>query len=255
MKSKHTLKILLDIFMLVIYIMLMFGYDISPYFHEIMGMMIGGLFAVHIYLNKKETKVALKNIINKDSNFEKKLKGISDAMLMISMPISIITGIMISGVIFQNAMNGNTYTIHYFSSYISLGIMLLHASLHIDYFLAVFKRSVVGYNTKNVKQGARSFAAMAAIMLTLYISVGNFVNTGAVVYTDNQDDEEINDETYNSNVSAIVEETPTLDEYLSNLYCTACPKHCSLLAPQCSKGVGQAAVAEVEYEETYEISE
>jgi hypothetical protein len=98
---------------------------------------------------------------------------------------------------------------------------------------------------------------MAAIVLTLYISVGNFVNTGAVVYVGDEDDdeEEINDETYNSSVSAIVGETPTLNEYLSNLYCTACPRNCSLLAPQCSKGVGQAAVAEVEYEETYEISD
>jgi hypothetical protein len=232
----------------------MFGYNISPYFHEIMGIMIGGLFLAHIYLNKKETKVALKNIISKNKSFEKKLTGVSDAMLMISMPVSIITGIMISGVILQNVMVDNTYAIHYFSSYISLGIMLLHFSLHVDYFLTVLKRSIVGYNTKNVKKGVRNFAATAAILLTLYISVGNYFNNEAVIYL-NDDEEEINDETYNSNISVNLEETPTLDEYLSNLYCTACPRNCSLLAPMCNKGVGQVAVAEVEYEETYEISE
>jgi hypothetical protein len=39
----------------------------------------------------------------------------------------------------------------------------------------------------------------------------------------------------------------TLTQYLSNLYCTGCSKHCSLLSPQCSIGVSQAAAAEQKY--------
>lgn len=39
----------------------------------------------------------------------------------------------------------------------------------------------------------------------------------------------------------------TLSQYLSNLYCNGCSKHCSLLSPQCSIGVSQAAAAEQQY--------
>jgi len=39
----------------------------------------------------------------------------------------------------------------------------------------------------------------------------------------------------------------SLTQYLGNLICTGCSKHCSLLAPQCSIGVSQAATAQQQY--------
>lgn len=46
-------------------------------------------------------------------------------------------------------------------------------------------------------------------------------------------------------------EAPSLNEYLGKLYCTGCGKHCSLLTPQCNKGVAQAESATTEYNELY----
>ncbi|MEQ8201025.1 MAG: DUF4405 domain-containing protein [Syntrophomonadaceae bacterium] len=43
----------------------------------------------------------------------------------------------------------------------------------------------------------------------------------------------------------------TLTQYLSNLYCTGCSKQCSLLSPQCSIGVSQAAAAQQKYTAIY----
>ncbi|MEQ8235436.1 MAG: DUF4405 domain-containing protein [Syntrophomonadaceae bacterium] len=43
----------------------------------------------------------------------------------------------------------------------------------------------------------------------------------------------------------------TLTQYLGNLFCTGCSKHCSLLSPQCSIGVTQAATARQEYTAIY----
>lgn len=43
----------------------------------------------------------------------------------------------------------------------------------------------------------------------------------------------------------------TLTQYLSNLYCTGCSKHCSLLSPQCAIGVSQAAAAQQQYAAIY----
>ncbi len=44
----------------------------------------------------------------------------------------------------------------------------------------------------------------------------------------------------------------TLQEYLSKLYCTACPKHCLLTRPQCARGVQQAKTATAEYNASQE---
>ncbi|MCX5779999.1 MAG: cytochrome b/b6 domain-containing protein [Firmicutes bacterium] len=43
----------------------------------------------------------------------------------------------------------------------------------------------------------------------------------------------------------------TLTQYLSNIYCTGCSKHCSLLSPQCSTGISQATVAMQKYTAIY----
>jgi hypothetical protein len=46
----------------------------------------------------------------------------------------------------------------------------------------------------------------------------------------------------------------TITQYLGNLFCTGCSKHCSLLSPQCSIGVSQAAAAKQEYAAIYGTS-
>lgn len=48
-----------------------------------------------------------------------------------------------------------------------------------------------------------------------------------------------------------VPEAPTLEEYLSELYCSGCGRGCSLLNPRCGKGTEQAAQAEAEYYQLY----
>ncbi len=250
MKSKHTLKILLDIAMFVTYILLMFGYGVSSYFHEIMGIIIGFLFALHLSLNIKETKVAFKAFRNKKAGFEKKLKAISDLVLMISMPVAISTGIIISGVLFNMDFDQNIYATHYFASYLSLGIMLMHFALHMDYFSAVLLRSIRERNTASVKKGIKTFATIGAIVLTIYASANNYLNNINVPVLSDKATAESNQG--NDEIQTSSEEIPTLSKYLSNLTCTACPKNCSLLAPKCSKGVAQAAAAEVDYHEEYE---
>lgn len=47
------------------------------------------------------------------------------------------------------------------------------------------------------------------------------------------------------------EDAPSLDEYLKGLFCNGCGRHCSLLAPQCRKGVSRAKTAQTEYYNIY----
>ena len=74
-----------------------------------------------------------------------------------------------------------------------------------------------------------------------------------------EDQQAIADGEDNSNSEEIlIEEEPvpevaevSLEDYLSSIKCTACSKHCLLIAPKCNKGVKQAAEAETEYYEIY----
>lgn len=47
------------------------------------------------------------------------------------------------------------------------------------------------------------------------------------------------------------EEIPSLEEFLSSMYCTGCSRHCSLLSPRCGRGEAQAEQAQYEYEQLY----
>lgn len=51
-----------------------------------------------------------------------------------------------------------------------------------------------------------------------------------------------------------VEAVPTLEDYLGNMYCTGCHKHCSLLSPRCGRGQAQAQQAEYEYSSKYSLN-
>lgn len=55
-------------------------------------------------------------------------------------------------------------------------------------------------------------------------------------------------------INAVEEETaasPSLEEYLSGLFCTGCGRACPLISPRCGKGELQAEDAEKEYYRTY----
>ena len=81
------------------------------------------------------------------------------------------------------------------------------------------------------------------------MSVNNYIENVTVPNLDNDATAENTDD--NDGVQRVTADAPALSEYLSNLNCTACPKNCSLLAPKCSKGLSQAAAAEVDYYEEY----
>ncbi len=80
-----------------------------------------------------------------------------------------------------------------------------------------------------------------------YVSYSNQSYDESVV---SQNDTQNSDSQINNNDNNNTQ-TPSLQEYLGNLYCSGCGKHCSLLAPQCNKGEQQAQNAENEYYSMY----
>lgn len=182
------------------------------------------------------------------------------------------------------------FTIHNVLSYVCLGVMAVHLLLHLKYLVGVCKKFPLLLKGGALKSALIRFGAGAAAAVTLYFSVymalnGNiFSKKENVLYSEKQNIEEtevvpskptitenvtepVQDETLltenatesvaeqkenSQTVNESTEETaPTLEEFLGNMYCTGCGKHCSLLYPRCGRGEMQAQQAENEYNEMY----
>jgi hypothetical protein len=59
------------------------------------------------------------------------------------------------------------------------------------------------------------------------------------------------DNTLPSDIQADDEDTVSMSDYLSNMFCTGCDKHCPLLSPKCDKGEVQLQAAKIKYQELY----
>lgn len=74
-------------------------------------------------------------------------------------------------------------------------------------------------------------------------------DTGSKAET--KQDQSISSDSGNAGGTDNTVDTVTLSDYLDKLFCNGCPNHCSLLAPQCNKGVQQQEYARIEYQQQY----
>lgn len=70
---------------------------------------------------------------------------------------------------------------------------------------------------------------------------------------DKNENSQILDDEQSDSITQYEEETtkPSVDDFLSKLFCTGCGRRCSLLTPRCGKGEMQASQAREEYIQTY----
>lgn len=71
---------------------------------------------------------------------------------------------------------------------------------------------------------------------------------------DNDDNEEQEDENTQNNTSMVIER-PTIEEYLSKLFCTGCSRHCPLTNPSCVRGLNRQTQEVQEYNQIYGTNE
>lgn len=268
-KIKTYFKIVIDFMMAVLYIILMFGYAPGAKLHEVLGLVLALLFVLHIVLNIKLIKSMF--TISKSKNMSSKLKFIAfcDILLFILMPVIIITGIMISRVLFSNGMSRNILMIHNISSWICAVVMSVHIILHIKYIVFVIKSMVE--NKKDTGKALSIGAGVLVIILSLCFLIKPLNNSHDLHYQNKhnhtknkiseikkEDDNLDNDSTFNDksfkDSNNENKDTPTLDEFLSKLFCNGCGRHCSLIDPECGKSSNEIQEATKNYLEKYSIS-
>jgi len=296
--NKNRIKMIFDIIICILFILLMDTITTGIFLHELLGILLFGLFILHKAINRKWIKNVTLGLFKKEINTKTRVMYVVDVLLLISVTVLTLSGIFISESLFTFIQVGNIdylRVIHKFSAYFSLVIVAVHIGLHWPMIMAMVKK-ILKLRQKNFARNVvLRVLAVAIVVWGVKCSIdknlagellapfgttkntyealpGTGADTGEAVasdipsfdtqaaqmsYTLGSTDSglEITTSTKNTADTSALSATPvagdsgsqSLEDYLSKLYCTGCGRHCSLLAPQCSTGVRQAAIAEQEY--------
>jgi hypothetical protein len=256
MNKKLVTKILLDITMLVLFITLINAKGTSLSYHEIVGLGIFGLFSAHIALNWVWVKNITKNLFNPKIKSKIKWMYVLNTTLFLSIIIILLTGIAISEVIFGLGSSESPeilYTVHKVASYFCLAIFNIHITLHWKYLMSSLKMIFFNPNGNKAVIAIKRIGATAMIFFIIYkIAFPNSNNSEAETALANSNS------SYKSSTKSTLQDSQTsssnaitLDDYLNNLFCTACHKQCPLTNPRCGKGNRQAQNATLKYQNLY----
>lgn len=142
--NKNYIKLTLDIILAVIFSLLfnvrVFG---GLSFHEIAGLGIGFGFLIHILLNSQWVKKITLRLF--DSTLPKKIRFgyFLNIILLITMSLSIVSGLLISKVLFPGlgSVDPRSFRgVHEIASYLALVIVGIHVGLHGQWILNLFKK-------------------------------------------------------------------------------------------------------------------
>jgi hypothetical protein len=268
-KNKNFYKIILDIIMTMVLIVLMKITFTGMLWHEILGLGVFSLFIIHKFMNIK-IAAHLTAKFKKLSAYSKSML-LLDILLFIDFLIVVGTGILISQELFASAFAVSDplliSAIHHSSATIGLILVSVHIGLHWPCVMSIIKNKLHLKNASRLRTALSRIVAVAIMLLGVQSSYSqnvfatvteplSAIDTSLNTASDSEDimvgtSTDNASDTVTANSVAATDENITLEEYLSSLYCTACPKHCPLSSPQCSKGTAQAQEATADYYALY----
>lgn len=276
MKNK---KIILDIIMFVIMFLLMRLFFTGILLHEVLGLAVFGLFVLHKIMNFNWIKNITKSIINRNKiNGRIKLRYYLDWLLFIDVFLIILSGIIISQVLFVNLFTYNVIwsTIHHFVAALGFLLMVLHTLLHYVEIKAMFKKKLLDNKGNKIKLIYYYLVLIVVLILPIgVVASENFINYLTGIFKGNNnvidnnsdsendeekednssvktdDDKNTNSSTTNNNSNTSDTTKPTLYEYLSKLHCNGCSRHCFLVSLGCFRGNAYVDAATQGYNEIY----
>lgn len=241
-------KIILDIIMFIIMILLMNLLFTGILLHEILGIVVFILFFIHKGLNFKWIKNITNNIF-KDNNYNKMIKWryFINVLLLIDIIFIIISGIIISQVLFVNIFTATTTwsNLHHFASALGLLLIIVHGLLHYKELKIYFKKKI----EENKENKFKIIMYYLILIVIIVLPIKLILSETFIKYITSPFVKQSNDEVTNNNTP--VKETITLEEYLSNLHCNGCSRHCPLLALRCTRGQAYLEQAKTAYYNEY----
>lgn len=202
MNKKSIYKIILDITMIISFILLLFPNFTGILLHEALGIISAFFVITHLIFNFGWIKNSLKKFVAETSDFNYKLKFVINFSLLIMILLSIISGICVSNIF--PVLNINImHSLHSFSSYASLVIILLHSLMHAKYMFKVTKKAFSNFKTLKpvlARMYTLSFVALLIVFLFLdnttktqsaIVSSNNTINNTPSISSDLKDDDDI----------------------------------------------------------------
>ncbi|WP_368294489.1 ferric reductase-like transmembrane domain-containing protein [Dehalobacter sp. TBBPA1] len=177
MSSKLVTKIVLDIAMSILFVFLLDAFGTGLTFHEIAGLFIFALFSIHILLNwswvKNTTLNLLQSKLKNRTAVSVKMKYALNLAIFISISIIVITGVLISKVLFpSDTTHGEwIYLVHKWTSYICLGFLITHLVIHASYFVKSVGRIIINLKERNVRKTLVRLGAACLLVVMLYTRV------------------------------------------------------------------------------------
>lgn len=281
---KKQYKYILDTVMTIIMTLLMKTIFTGLLWHELLGLGIFFLFIVHNILNFSYVMCILKKFTSSCIKTKVKFGIVLDVILSLVVAGIATTGILISKEIFPFGMTGFVSSLHHSLSYLALIMISVHIGLHWTEIMGAFRKMFHLSTLNKVRTAFMRLITLVIVILGIkgsfsqgvagkLMEAGNSLEGydisdidpegyGSEDEDDNDDEDEYGDEHeegqregkgYRRNASADTSSTSTsqaatLEEYLSNLHCNGCGKHCPLSAPQCGVGERQAIEATRDYE-------
>lgn len=111
-------------------------------FHEIGGLILLGVFLIHILINHKWVTTITKKLFSKSIPIKTRLGYILNVFLLIFFALVGISGIFISKVLFHISSNIaiSWKTIHYFSAAFALLLIGIHIGLHYSFITSMLRK-------------------------------------------------------------------------------------------------------------------
>ncbi len=177
-KNKNKIKIALDILMALVFAILFNKTALGGMaFHEIAGIAVGAFIAIHMVLNRAWLKSVTKKLFNPKLPARTRLAYIVDALLLIAIAVIIVTGILMSKVLFASIIHVhlNVDSLHKAASYIALALIGTHIGLSWNRVVAIVKKLL------NIpKKRALGVLATGCAIIAFSLGSYNIVSTGYI---------------------------------------------------------------------------
>lgn len=260
-----AIKIVIDCVMTVVFALLLRLSNTGLLWHEIVGLTLLGVVGVHLLLNFRQIGGLFKSFFKK--NIKAKILLTSDVVLIVFFILTILSGILVSEALFPGLGFSTPDLVIFHTSipYVTLIVAGVHLGLHLPSIMAAFRRMFRNARESVLRKRILSAVGLAVFLagfvLTLDADLASRLAPLPEASPSAKEKSVLTTASryFSETPSAVVTvaqdaSTPTLEDFLGSMHCTACRKNCSLLAPQCSKGVRQAQQAEASYENTYGAS-
>lgn len=254
MKLKE--KLMLDIVMMVTFFFLMKIEFTGMFLHEILGVAFLGMIGVHIYVNRHWVTGVWKGI--QKGKITKKTKNMVEVNIYLSFLTLVLLGtsILISNELVPNTLASDYLlfvNLHIYTAYVLFGSVVVHLILHRKMIQSALKdKGILQRGSALLTLCSIAFLSIKGIMNPKELSSPLPQESNQLIETDKnvseyEEDGFIAEGTEDVTKREISESE--LEEFLSQLICTACSKKCPATALQCHRGNKYVQNAIEEYEQ------